>query len=147
MSGFAYQMVIAAKLETVWQALTDPEFTQNFWFGRRVVSDWRLGSPVQIIMPDGNSEMNGVVLEFDPPKRLAYSWQATAKESATEQSTTVVFELQEMGPLVKLTILHDLKAESAQFQQAAAGWTFILCGLKTFLETGKAMPALPWKKA
>jgi hypothetical protein len=76
---------------------------------------------------------------------LSYSWQATGS-GKTDKPTTVVFELQEMGPLVKLTILHDIDAASATFQQAAAGWTFILCGLKTYLETGAPMPALPWKK-
>jgi hypothetical protein len=58
----------------------------------------------------------------------------------------VVFELQEMGPLVNNSILQDPYTESAAFQQAAAGWTFILNGLKTFLETGAPMPVLPWKK-
>lgn len=47
--------------------------------------------------------------------------------------------------MTKLTILHDIDADKANFQQAAAGWTFILCGLKTFLETGNPMPTLPWK--
>lgn len=58
----------------------------------------------------------------------------------------MVFELQAMGPLVKLSVLHDLDADSASFQQAASGWTFILNGLKTLLETGSPMPAIPWKK-
>lgn len=142
MKGFVYQIVIATSAEKVWESLTKPEFTQKFWFGRSVISEWELGSPVSILTPEGNEEMKGEVVEFQPNKRLSYTWR-TPEEAVTE-TTTVVFELQEMGPMTKLTILHDMDVESAKFQQAAAGWTFILCGLKTFLETGAPMPSLPW---
>ena len=143
MKGFMYQIVIASSAEKVWESLTKPEFTQKFWFGRRVESDWNLGSAVSIVTPEGVIEAKGEVLEFQINKRLSYSW-LSAKETI-EDISTVVFELQEMGELTKLTILHDIDADKANFQQAAAGWTFILCGLKTFLETGAAMPSLPWK--
>ena len=143
MKGFIYQIVIASSAEKVWESLTKPEFTQKFWFGRSVISDWKVGSPVTIITPEGKEEVKGEVVEFLQNKRLSYTW-LTPEENATE-ATTVVFELQEMGPMTKLTILHDIDAENAKFQQAATGWTFILCGLKTFLETGAPMPSLPWK--
>lgn len=144
MKGFVYQIVIAASAEKVWESLTKPEFTQKFWFGRSIHSDWSVGSTVSIMTPEGNEEVKGQVLEFQPYTRLSYSWKTP--DITEEQATTVVFELQEMGPMIKLTILHDMDAEDAKFQQAAAGWTFILCGLKTFLETGAPMPPMPWKK-
>lgn len=144
MKGFLYQIVIASSPEKVWEAITKPEFTQKFWFGRSVISDWSIGSAVTVVTPEGQEEVNGKVLEFDPYKRLSYTWKTP--DVTVEDATTVVFELQAMGPMVKLTILHDIDAESAKFEQAAAGWTIILCGLKTFLETGAPMPAMPWKK-
>ena len=143
MKGLMYQIVITSKAQQVWEFLTNPDFTKKFWFGRQVISDWEIGSQVRVVTPDGKEEVQGKVLEFDPYKRLSYTWQTP--EEADNEPSTVVFELQEMGPLVKLTILHDIDAESAKFQQAASGWTFILCGLKTLIETGEAMPALPWK--
>lgn len=73
MKGFAYQIVIATTAEKAWAALTDPEFTRKFWFGRSVISDWKVGSPVRIVTPEGTDEMVGSVLEVDPPKRLSYS--------------------------------------------------------------------------
>ncbi len=143
MNGFIYQIVIAASAEKVWASLTKPEFTQKFWFGRRVISEWTVGSSVSVITPENTEEVRGIVLEFDPFKRLSFTWKTP--DNQEEDTTTVVFELQEMGPMVKLTILHDIDAENAKFHQAAAGWTFILCGLKTYLETGAPMPSLPWK--
>ncbi|QHQ60186.1 helix-turn-helix domain-containing protein [Anaerocolumna sedimenticola] len=144
MKGFIYQIVIASTAEKVWESLTKPEFTQKFWFGRSISSDWKAGSSVSVITPEGEEEVKGKVVEFDPFKRLSYTWQTPDEQD--KEPTTVVFELQEMGPMVKLTILHDIDTENAKFQQAAAGWTFILCGLKTFLETGAPMPSMPWKK-
>jgi uncharacterized protein YndB with AHSA1/START domain/DNA-binding transcriptional ArsR family regulator len=143
MKGFIYQIVIASSAEKVWESLTKPEFTQKFWFGRSVISDWKIGSSVTVVTPEGKEEVNGEIIEFQPNKRLSYTW--VTPEKGASEATTVVFELQEMGPMTKLTILHDIDAERADFQQAAAGWTFILCGLKTFLETGAPMPSLPWK--
>ncbi|MDF2587160.1 MAG: ArsR family transcriptional regulator [Anaerocolumna sp.] len=144
MKGFVYQIVIAASAEKVWESLTNPEFTQKFWFGRKVVSDWEVGSDVKVITPEDNAEVNGKVLEYKPFTRLSYTWK-TPDITSEDEVTTVVFELQEMGPTTKVTILHDMDAESAKFNQAAAGWTFILCGLKTYLETGAPMPSIPWK--
>ena len=143
MKGFMYQIVIASSAEKVWESLTKPEFTEKFWFGRKVQSDWNVGSAVSIVTPEGLIEVKGEVVEFEINKRLSYTWLSAYDK--IEDISTVVFELQEMGDLTKLTILQDIDVEKANFQQAASGWTFILCGLKTFLETGAAMPALPWK--
>jgi len=140
--GFAYQIVVATTAEQAWKALISPEFTRQYWFGRTVVSDWKVGSKVEVMTPEGTVEVHGKVVEFNPPQRLCYTWNS--KVLAVESQ--VVFEVQEMGPLVKISILHDIEAGSAGFEQAASGWTFILNGFKTLLETGKPLPSIPWKK-
>ena len=50
---FAYVTYINATPEKVWQALTTPEFTERYWSGRRVESDWRVGSPIRFMTHDG----------------------------------------------------------------------------------------------
>jgi uncharacterized protein YndB with AHSA1/START domain len=140
--GFLYQTIINATPEKVWHALTTPEFTKMYWFGRSVVSDWKIGSEVKIITPDGNIEVKGTVLEAEPGKRLSYTWGSGTQTDKTK----VVFEITQMGPLVKLLITHDIDMSGSGAVQAASGWTLILCGLKTYLETGKPLPSIPWKK-
>ncbi|HTO22323.1 MAG TPA: SRPBCC domain-containing protein [Spirochaetia bacterium] len=134
--------MIASTPEKVWKALTSAEFTRKYWFGRNVESDWNVGSEVTITTPEGMVEVRGKVLEMEVNKRLSYTW---GSGTGTE-GTVVVFEITAMGPLVKLLITHDIDLSSAGAQQAANGWTFILCGLKTLLETGNPMPAIPWRK-
>jgi uncharacterized protein YndB with AHSA1/START domain len=138
--GFVYQIVIHTTPEKLWQALTTPEFTKMYWFGRSVESDWKTGSEVTITTPEGNIEVKGKLLEVEPNRRLSYIW------GSGTANTTVTFEITPMGPLVKLLIMHDFDLTKSEAQQAANGWTFIACGLKTYLETGSPMPAIPWKK-
>jgi uncharacterized protein YndB with AHSA1/START domain len=140
--GFLYQTIIATTPEKLWAALTTAEFTRQYWFGRSVESEWKIGSPVTITTPEGTVEVKGKVLDAQANTRLSYTWGS----GTGTDNTTVVFEITQMGPLCKLVITHDIDLNAAGAQQAANGWTFILCGLKTILETGKPMPAIPWRK-
>ena len=139
---FLYQIVINATAEKVWNALTSAEFTRKYWFGRSIESDWKVGSEVRITTPEGQLEVKGKILVVEPDKRLSYTWGS----GTSTDNTTVAFEITQMGPLVKLVITHDIDMKGPGAQQAASGWTFILCGLKTWLETGSPMPAIPWRK-
>jgi uncharacterized protein YndB with AHSA1/START domain/DNA-binding transcriptional ArsR family regulator len=143
MKGFVYQIVISATPDKIWKALREAEFTQQYWFGRKLVSSWEIGSEVNLITPEGNSEMTGKVVEVIPNKRLSYTWNTQERGAET---TTVVFELEEFGPMTKLKILHDVNMEDPSGQRAVGGWTMIISGLKTLMETGKALPSVPWKK-
>lgn len=42
---FVYVTYIGSRPEKVWQALTDGEFTKQYWGNRRNASDWKVGSP------------------------------------------------------------------------------------------------------
>jgi len=141
--GFLYQVIIAASAERIFRALTSAEFSRQYWFGRSIASDWKPGSPVTVTTPEGSVEVRGKVLADEEFKRLSYTW---GTDNPDTDATTVVFELVEMGSLVKLVISHDLDMAKATAQQAVNGWTFILNGLKTLLETGKPFPAVPFRK-
>lgn len=141
--GFVYQVVIASTSDKVFRALTTAEFTKQFWFGRSIASDWTVGSPVTVTTPEGTTEVSGKVLAYEEGKRVSYTWGTSNGDT---NATVVTFELVAMGPLVKLIITQNIDMASATAEQAANGWTFILNGLKTLLETGKPMPALPWRK-
>ena len=141
---FVYVTYIATTPDQLWAALTQGEFTKKYWFGRRIESDWQIGSPVRFF--DGDSDDltdSGVVLEYDPPERLAYTFQNEFDPEARKLgSSQVTFTLQPYEGMVKLTIVHnDLPSEeiAADFRE---GWAPILSSLKTFLETGKPLPQL-----
>jgi uncharacterized protein YndB with AHSA1/START domain len=141
---FVYVTYIATTPEKLWQALTDGAFTERYWFGTRIESDWTLGARVRFLRDDTVSDY-GVVLECEPPRRLSYSWRVEFHEEFRhERPSRVTFEIEPMAPRmggrrseVKLTVIHDdFDAGSKVFRAISGGWSLVLASLKSFLETG-----------
>ena len=60
---------------------------------------------------------------------------------AAESRSKVTFDIEPIGELVKLTVVHDGFDQGSQVLQGISqGWPRILAGLKTLLETGEALP-------
>jgi uncharacterized protein YndB with AHSA1/START domain len=86
--------------------------------------------------------VEGEVLEADPPRRLVTTWRALYDpETAAEPSSRVSWEIEPAGEAVtKLTVVHDrLEAAPKTAANVAGGWSFVLSGLKTLLETGESL--------
>ncbi|MDQ0469439.1 ArsR/SmtB family transcription factor [Labrys wisconsinensis] len=135
--SFAYSIFIDAAPERIFQALTDGAFTRQYWAGRRIASDWTVGSPVHFYIEDSEDfDISGTVLDYAPPTRLSYSWRKPAEPEAA--ASTVVFELLPFGGSVQLKITHaPLPSDST----ARTGWVAILSSLKSLLEAGKPLAA------
>ena len=138
---FVYVTYIATTPEKLWEALTQGKFTKQYWFGRQIESDWRIGSPVRFYDGDSNDLTDsGVVLEYDPPFRLAYTFRNEFDSEAQKLGySRVAFSIERRDETVKLTLVHD---ELLNEELAAAfreGWSPILSSLKTYLETGKPL--------
>ena len=74
-SQFVYVTFIKTTLEQLWTALTEPEFTQKYWFGVRHESDWKPGSPWQMVFKDGRIGDRGEIVEIDRPRRMVIKWR------------------------------------------------------------------------
>ena len=96
-----------------------------------------------------------VVLESDPYRRLSYTWHSFTPEwaaaygvsdehlakVASERRSKVTFDIEPVGEMVKLTVIHDdFEAGSAVLPGISQGWPRILSDLKTLLETGDTLP-------
>jgi uncharacterized protein YndB with AHSA1/START domain len=91
---------------------------------------------------EGEVQIEGQVVEIDPPRRLVQAWHGVWDEGmAADPPSTVTWEIEEAMPGVsKLTLVHDgLVAGSATLEQVSDGWPFILSGLKSLLETGRGL--------
>lgn len=141
-SQFVYVTYIRTSPEKLFEALTKPEFTRQYWFGVTAESDWRVGSEWKLKFSDGRIADTGEVLEYDPPRRLAVKWRNEfMPELKTEGYSRCVMELEPNGDMVKLTITHTMERENSVFiQKVSGGWPKILSSLKSLLETGKPLP-------
>jgi DNA-binding transcriptional ArsR family regulator/uncharacterized protein YndB with AHSA1/START domain len=156
---FVYTTYIQTTPERLWQALTDPAFTQRYWWRTRFQTDWKAGSTMRWQMRGVTiDDPEQVVLESDPYRRLAYTWHSFPPELAetlelteeereriaAERRSRVTFALEPAGELVKLTVVHDgFEAGSLVAPMVSGGWPRVLSDVKTLLETGETMPAIP----
>ncbi len=154
--SFVYTTYVKTTPERLWQALTDPAFTQRYW-GATFDSDWQAGSTMawqlfSVTIADAEQ----VVLESDPYRRLAYSWHSFTPELAesleltdeareriaAEPRSKVSFDIEPLGELVKLTVVHDgFEPGSTVASMVGRGWPRVLSSLKTLLETGETLPS------
>ena len=138
---FVYVTYIETTPEKLWHALTDGDFTERYWFGHRIASDWKVGSRYRFTHPSRPSP-EGKVLISDPPKKLAYTWEACAEELKEERTSRVTFDIEPRGKVVKLTVIHDnLDERGKTLRGISEGWPMVLASLKSFLETGHPLPA------
>jgi len=139
-SSFVYVTYIRAPQQKVWDALTKPEFQKQYWFGGHQESSWKKGAEWKMFMPQHGLTDSGEILESDPPNRIVVKWRNEFKlELKAEGYSQCVYELAREGELTKLTIIHTIEKENAQFIQAVSGgWPRILSSLQSCLETGRA---------
>jgi uncharacterized protein YndB with AHSA1/START domain len=137
-SEFVYTTYISSTPQKVWDAITTPEFARQYW-GSANVSDWKPGSKWEMVRADGVVQIIGEVVESHRPSRLVLSWVSPENVANKTEHSRVTFEIEAMGPVVRLNVVHDeLKAGSEMAKGISKGWPMVLCGLKSFLETGQA---------
>lgn len=139
---FVYVTYIATTPEKLWEALTNGDFTEKYWFGSRIETDWKVGSAFTIHTGVPDKDWQGKVLQSEPPKLLAYCFRVAG---GAEHVTRVLFKLEQNGPVVKLTLTHDQLDEKDVkfFQGISGGWPAVLSNLKSLLEGGQALVPRP----
>ena len=93
-------------------------------------------------MEDGRTDVDGEVLESDPPRRLQLSWKVDWLEEARMLEPAIVtYDIEPAGDLVKLTLTqHNNGPVPRKFVEGGKqGWAAILSSLKSLLETGQAL--------
>ena len=137
---FIYVTYIETTPEKLWHALTDGNFTERYWFGAHLRSDWKVGSSFEMVRSDGTVSDAGKVVECDPPRRLAYTFINLSDKYKNEFPALATFVLEPYGKLVKLTLTHQGFVEDGKFYAGISkGWPAILSSLKSILETGKPL--------
>lgn len=138
---FTYVTFIRTTAAKLWEALTKPEFTRQYWYGVTHESSWEEGAPWRMLAPDGRVTDSGKILEVVPPKRLVLSWQhELMPEMKGEGLSRASFDLEQQGEAVKLTLNHEIGKQGTKLMEGLAqGWPAILSSLKSLLETGQSL--------
>jgi uncharacterized protein YndB with AHSA1/START domain len=129
------QMLIRRPVAQVFEALVDPAITSRFWFskgsarleaGKRVRWDW---------------EMYGVFAEVDVKaveenKRILIEWNGPDNPSLVEWTFEPRGEDRTFVTVKNWGFGGDMEARVAQAIDSTGGFSFLLAGLKAFLEHG-----------
>ena len=140
-SKFVYVTYIRTTPERLWDALTQPEFTRQYWAETWQESQWQVGSQWQLMIPDGRVGDNGEIIEIDRPRRLVLSWRNQFMPELREEGhSRLTYELEAVGEEVKLTLTHEMERPRSKLIDAVSnGWPGILASVKSLLETGKPL--------
>jgi uncharacterized protein YndB with AHSA1/START domain len=138
-SSFVYVTYIRTTPERLWEALTERQFIEQYWYGMRIETDWKKGSSWRLVFSDGRLGDAGEILESDPPRRMVIKWRNEWKpELHAEGFSRCTFELEPQGTAVKLTVTHSMeRPDSKLIEAVSGGWPQILSNLKSLLETGQ----------
>jgi uncharacterized protein YndB with AHSA1/START domain len=115
---FVHVTYIGTTPEKLWEALTSSDFSRRYWFDTELQSDWKVGSPIALVM-NGVTTDRGEILEADRPRRLSYSFRHVQNEGLSkEPPSRVVFDLERHGGL-------DVEPQQVVLGQAeSADWCF-----------------------
>jgi uncharacterized protein YndB with AHSA1/START domain len=156
-----YRVYIKATPEAIWDAITKPEWTERYGYGGRAEFDLRPGGAYRGTTNEGMRAMgapdvavDGEVIEVDPPRKLVQTWRMVMdEEMAKEGFTRLTYEIEAgKGGVSRLTVTHDLQGAprlavlvngGLEDTGAGGGWSWVLSGLKTVLETGEPLDTNP----
>ena len=87
-----YSVFIRATPEAIWEAITQPEFTERYFHGARITV---VAEHYESKGPDGSAWGDGAVFEYDPPRRLVHEWRSLhTPELAEEEPSRVTWEIE-----------------------------------------------------
>jgi len=141
---------VAAPPKRVFTALTDPKQLMRWWgaegpckaklweMDSRVGGSWRFeaADPTGKIVINGVSDFkaSGEILEYDPPRLLAYTWIANW-HNQPGRTTLVQWELTPVGKGTRVKVTHSgLAEEPAARKDYSGGWPGVVEYLKNFVE-------------
>ena len=149
------RVYIKATPEAIWDAITKPEWTARYGYAAKVDYDLRPGGAYRAYPGEEMAKFEGVpdvvvdgeVLEADPPRRLVQTWRMLMDEDLkAEGFTRLTHEIEPLeSGVTKLTLIHELEGAPKlaalvtgehESEGAGGGWSWVLSGMKTVLETG-----------
>jgi uncharacterized protein YndB with AHSA1/START domain len=154
-----FRIVIKASAQSIWDAITEPEWNARYGYGAPASYELRAGGK---FIHRASAEMKahglpdeiivGEVIESDPPRKLVQTWHPLFDaNTSAEPPTRLTFEIADhANGQCTVTITHDVTGAPCVARmvpgggnpaQGGGGWPWVLSDLKSLLETGQRMSA------
>ena len=124
--------------ETLWVALTDPQYTQHYMYGCELISDWIPGHDIVWKgATDGQIYVHGKIIEYREGEKLTFSTAAPDK-AIPDNPITVTYELTPHKDHVILSITQGdyatLENGTEHYKNSLEGWDEVIEDLKALFE-------------
>jgi uncharacterized protein YndB with AHSA1/START domain len=160
-----HKIYIRATPQAIWDAITQPEWTNRYGYTGYADYDLRPGGAYQVRaneefkaaaaaggFPCPDVIIDGEVIEAEAPRKLVTTWRMLMDPGvAAEGFSRLSYEIKELdGGFCSLTVTHELEGRpklsalvsgSQEEFGAGGGHPWILSDLKSLLETGKTLAA------
>ena len=132
-----HQTTIHAPVAKVWEALTKPALVKQYFFGSDMITDWKVGSPLQF-KGEYNGKLyedKGVVLEYTPNKSLSFSYLSdwSGLPDTPENYLLVTYSVKEVNGSTELTITQT-NYDEEKARHSEGSWKLVTDGLKNLVE-------------
>ncbi len=129
---------IAAPIEKVWNALTNPETIKQYMFGTTVISEWTEGSPI-IWKGEWQGKKykdKGSILRLEPKHLIKYNHFSplSGKPDLPENYHNITIELRLDGEATLVSLSQDNNKNDEEKQHSEKNWENMLKELKGLLE-------------
>ena len=129
---------ISAPIDTVWDALTNPDLIKQYMFGTEAVSEWKQGSDIRWkgTWEGKPYEDKGVILAMEAPHRLQVTHFSplSGAPDVPENYHTLTYDLSEMGEKTHITLSQDKNGSEEEREQAQKMWGMMLESMKKIVE-------------
>lgn len=131
-------IIIDADIETVWDALTNPEQIAKYFFGTNAESTWELGAEITFTGTWEGKEYvdKGFIKQIDEPYMLQYSyWSSMSGTDDDEENYGLVtYELEETEEGTMLTVTQSGFDDEEQHSHSEENWAEVLDNIQSLLE-------------
>ncbi len=147
-TAHVYQVHIAADVDTVWAAITQSEWTRQYFHGTTYAEGPVAGARFRTVRSDGTDAIDGVVEEMTPPAggrpgRFVQTWRVLHDAAmAQEPPSRVEWTVEQVGEgLTRVRLVHgDLADSPLTWADVKHGWVWVLDAMKSVIETGRRLP-------
>lgn len=155
-----YRVYIKTSAQAIWDAITQPEWSDRYGYTGFVDYDLRPGGAYKV-RPNEEFKagvaarggecpdviIEGEVLEADPPHKLVTTFSMLMDPQMAAETSRITHEIKELDGYCSLTVTHELDGApilaalvsgSQEEYGAGGGHAWVLSDLKTLLETGSS---------
>lgn len=147
MKTITASLYIAAKPDAVFDALTKSKGVAALFFGSRLETSFQPGSPYQYVGPDGKGgetvHVEGEVIAHEANKRFVVKHRAGSayQQGPKTFESRLAYEVEDAKFATRLTVTHDeIEDGDPGYEHNKDGWLIFVSSVKSFVETGKALP-------